>query len=106
MAAPITFLESVVSIGAGIALMDTLRAMETKELTKKVMDSMITPDEKAVIEELSLGGGALTQSEIVRRTALSKVKVHRILRRLEQLGIISKYPYGVTNKIVLEESQP
>jgi uncharacterized membrane protein len=34
---------------------------------------------------------------------LSKVKVHRIVKRLESLQIIKKYPYGLTNKIRLEK---
>lgn len=48
--------------------------------------------------------GELTQSDLVRKTKLSKVKVHRIVKRLESLGIVSKYPYGITNKIKLEKS--
>jgi len=62
------------------------------------------PDEKIVIKELGRNNGELTQSDLVRKTKLSKVKIHRIVRRLETLEIISKYPYGVTNKIKLEKS--
>jgi len=65
---------------------------------------MILPDEKIVIKELERSNGEMTQSDLVRRTKLSKVKVHRIIKRLESLGIISKYPYGITNKIKLEKS--
>ncbi|MBI3035785.1 MarR family transcriptional regulator [Candidatus Woesearchaeota archaeon] len=61
------------------------------------------PDEKIAIGELEKNNGALTQSELVRNTGLSKVKVHRIVKRLESLGIVKKYPYGVTNKIKLEK---
>jgi len=95
---------SVVSILAGLSLMNLLRAKETKELKKEVIESMILPDEKIVIKELERSNGEMTQSDLVRRTKLSKVKVHRIIKRLESLGIISKYPYGITNKIKLEKS--
>jgi uncharacterized membrane protein len=37
----------------------------------------------------------------VKRTKLSKVKVHRVLKRLESMGIVNKYSYGITNKIRL-----
>ena len=100
----ISFLGSVISIFAGLSLLDLLRKKERKEVTKDVVNSMIMPDEKIVIKELEKNNGELTQSELVRRTKLSKVKVHRIVKRLESLGIVSKYPYGVTNKIKLEKS--
>ena len=95
---------SVISLLAGISLMNLLRAKETKEVKKDVIESMILPDEKIVIKELERNNGELTQSNLVRKTRLSKVKVHRIVKRLESLGIVSKYPYGVTNKIKLEKS--
>ena len=95
---------SLISILAGISLMNLLRAKETKELKKDVIESMIMPDEKIIIKELERNNGEMTQSDLVRRTNLSKVKVHRIVKRLESLGIVSKYPYGITNKIKLEKS--
>ncbi|MBW2984836.1 MarR family transcriptional regulator [Candidatus Woesearchaeota archaeon] len=93
----------VISSLAGFTIMDLLRKKEKKELTKSVMDTMLTPEEKNVIKVLEEYDGELTQSEIVRRTKLSKVKVHRIVKRLESLNVVSKYPYGVTNKIKLEQ---
>lgn len=83
--------------------MNLLRAKETKELKKDVIDSMILPDEKLMIKELEKNNGELTQSELVKKIGLSKVKVHRIIKRLESLGIIRKRHYGVTNKIKLEK---
>jgi len=64
---------------------------------------MLTPEEKVVIKLLKENDGELTQSELVTRTKLSKVKVHRVIKRLESLNVVSKYPYGVTNKIKLEK---
>ena len=46
------------------------------------MDTIILPDEKTVIEVLERNGGELAQSELVKITKLSKVKVHRIVKRL------------------------
>ena len=81
-----------------------LRRREKKEAKREVIDTMVMPDEKAVIKELETHNGELTQTEIVRFTKLSKVKIHRVVKRLESLGIIKKYPYGMTNKIKLEKS--
>jgi len=99
----ISLLGSVISILAGLSLMDLLKKKEKKELTKSVIDTMTTPEEKFVIKELEEADGELTQSELVKKTKLSKVKVHRVVKRLEQLKIVSKYPYGITNKIKLEK---
>lgn len=100
----LSFLGSAISILAGLSLMDLLRKKERKELTKSVIDTMTTPEEKIVIKELEKNNGELTQSDLVKKTGLSKVKVHRIVKRLESLEIVKKYPYGVTNKIKLEKS--
>lgn len=94
---------SLISVLAGISLMNLLRAKESKELKREMIDSMVMPDEKIVIKELEKNNGYLTQSELVASTGLTKVKIHRIIKRLESLGIVSKYPYGVTNKIKLEK---
>lgn len=97
------FLGSLVSIFAGVSLIRLIRKREKKEIKKEIIDTMIMPDEKTVINELENSNGELTQSELVRKSKLSKVKVHRIIKRLESLGIVKKYPFGVTNKIKLEK---
>ena len=99
----ISFLGSTISILAGLSLMSLLKKKERKELAKSVIDLMTTPEEKLVIKELEENNNESTQSELVKRTKLSKVKVHRIIKRLESLKVVSKYPYGVTNKIKLEK---
>lgn len=98
-----SFFGSLVSILAGISLLNLLRKKETKEIKKDIIEAMILPDEKFVIHELEKSNGEITQSELVKRTKLSKVKVHRIIKRLESLEIVKKYPYGLTNKIKLEK---
>lgn len=93
----------IVSILAGISILDLVRKKEKRELTKNIIESMTTPEEKKVISALEDAGGELTQAQIVDKVRLTKVKAHRIIKRLEQMKIITKYPYGVTNKIVLEK---
>jgi uncharacterized membrane protein len=93
----------IVSILAGISILDLVRKKEKRELTKSIIESMTTPEEKKVISALEDAGGELTQAQIVDNVRLTKVKAHRIIKHLEQMKIITKYPYGVTNKIVLEK---
>ena len=97
------FFSSIVSILGGISLISLLRAREATEIKKEIIDTMVTPGEKVVIKQLEQNNGELAQSDIVRKTGLTKVKVHRIIKRLESLGIVKKYPYGLTNKIRLEK---
>jgi hypothetical protein len=97
----ISLIGSVVSILAGISLFLMLRKTERKSITKSMIDTLTTPEEKLAIEELQSKGGEMTQSELVKLTGLSKVKVHRVVKRLEELGVIRKYPYGMTNKLRL-----
>jgi hypothetical protein len=95
---------SFVSITAGLSLLNLIRKKERKELTRGVIDTVTTPEEKLVISTLNRNGGELTQSELVKRTGLSKVRVHRIVKKLESLKVVDKYSYGLTNKIKLNES--
>ena len=81
--------------------MDLLKKKEAKELAKNIVDSMILPNEKLIIAELENHGGELTQSELVKNTGLSKVNIHRIVKRLESLNMVNKLSYGMTNKIKL-----
>ena len=73
-------------------------------LIVSIKDSMTTKDEKLVMRTLEENGSELTQTELVKRTKLSKVKVHRVIKRLESIGIVNKYSYGMTNKIRLKDS--
>jgi uncharacterized membrane protein len=93
----------IISLLAGFSLIDLLKKKEKKELTKEVIDTMLTPEEKKIILLLEENNDELTQSELVARTKLSKVKISRVIKRLESLKVIGKFPYGMTNKIKLEK---
>jgi uncharacterized membrane protein len=60
-------------------------------------------EEKDIISALIKNKGEITQSDIVKHTGLSRVKVSRGLKKLEQKKIISKIPNGMTNKVELKE---
>ena len=93
----------VISLLAGFTLIDMLKRKEKKELTKKMIDIMLMPEERKVVELLEENNEEMTQSELVAKTKLSKVKISRVIKRLESLKVISKFPYGMTNKIKLEK---
>lgn len=76
-----------------------------KEIHKdnKLMLSLLEPDERKIIETLIDNEGKSSQSDIVKKTGISRVKVSRILKKLEQKGIIKKIQNGMTNTVEFEK---
>ena len=98
-----SFLGMIISSFAGFTIMSLLKKKEKKEIKSSVMNAMLMPEEKLVIKILERHDGELTQSELVKQSKLTKLKISRVIKRLESLKVVSKYPYGVTNKIKLEK---
>lgn len=96
--------DGIFSITGGISLWHLTREKELTTVKENISSLLLTPEEKIIIEELKKAGGKLNQNQLVKNTGLSKVKVHRALVRLEVRKVVKKYPYGLTNKIVLEKT--
>jgi len=92
----------LLSITSGIALWQLTRIKELKEFKAKLTSTLLTDEEKHVLKELENNDGELTQKELTDRTGFSRVKVHRIVEKLEAKKLVKKYEYGQTNKIVIE----
>lgn len=93
----------IVSLLAGISILAMLREKEHKDIKRKMAGELLLPDEKKLIEALKKAGSEMTQSKLAMETGLSKVQVHRAVKRLESKGVIEKHRYGLTNKIVLKK---
>ncbi|MFH1445000.1 MAG: winged helix-turn-helix transcriptional regulator [Nanoarchaeota archaeon] len=94
---------AVVTFLAGSALMHHEHKPKAKTENKEIPYSMLLPDEKEIIDILKQNDNVMTQSELVNASGLSKVKIHRMIKKLETKKIISKYAYGMTNKVRLEK---
>ena len=88
----------------GISIWQLMREKELKSVKESITSLLLTPEEKSIVEELKRANGKLNQNQLVKKTGFSKVKVHRAIVRLEMRKIVKKYPYGLTNKIVLEKT--
>jgi len=99
----VLLLVAIVSILGGISIYNLVREKEIKSTKDDLTSILLSPEEKAVISEIKKMSGDITQSQLVKKTGLSKVKIHRVLIRLESKRIVKKYQYGLTNKIVLEK---
>lgn len=94
----------IISTMGGISVWQLTREKELKSAKEDITNLLLTPEEKAIIGELKKADGKLNQNQLVKKTGFSKVKVHRALARLEMRKIVKKYPYGLTNKVVLEKT--
>lgn len=79
-----------------------LKRDKSKEM---LITNLLKDDEKKVYQEILNSNNEILQNELVRKTNLSKVKITRIVRRLELKGLIIKERYGLTNKIKLKTLQ-
>jgi len=93
----------IIALLAGLSLWNLLRKKERKKIIASVSDSLLLPDEQEIFKLLRLEKSGLTQSKLVIESGLSKVKVHRIIKKFESKGLIEKHKYGATNKLFLKE---
>jgi len=79
--------------------------VEVKELKEEnfseVMKKM-DEDEKAVFKKVIESKGTIFQSELVEKTSFTKVKVSRILDKLEGMGILERKRRGMTNVVIIK----
>lgn len=81
------------------------RQLEPKKITKENYQkvfSKLNGDEKLVLEKVIEAEGTLFQSELAEKTKFSKVKVTRILDKLEGKGLIERKRRGMTNVVILK----
>jgi len=73
----------------------------TKENYRRIMDGLES-GEKAVLGKIIEAKGTLFQSELVDATGLGKVKVTRVLDKLEGKGLVERKRRGMTNVVILK----
>ncbi|MDN5327615.1 MAG: hypothetical protein PWP03_253 [Candidatus Woesearchaeota archaeon] len=99
---------SVVFVLAGIGVFMIISGKKYhEELTEKEKKlerilGNLKEDEKRICELIKESGGAIFQSELVEKTNFSKVKVSRILDKLEGRGIIERRRRGMTNLVLIK----
>jgi uncharacterized membrane protein len=74
----------------------------TKDNYKKVMSEM-ADDEKLVLEKIIEAQGTIFQSDLVEKSGFTKVKVTRILDKLEGKAVIERKRRGMTNVVILKQ---
>ena len=69
---------------------------------RKADTSKMDPVERQIHDLLVANNGSVLQAEIVRATGLTKVKVTRILDRLETMNVLERRRRGMSNIVILK----
>lgn len=97
----IFFGEDRVEVIKKIRIRTEKRAEEEKKDYSNITKTM-TSDEKKIFNLVLESKGAIFQSEINEKSMFDKVKVTRILDRLEGQGLIERRRRGMTNVVILK----
>lgn len=81
--------------------MTFLSPKEEKKESKVIDISKLDEDEKKIYEIIRGRQGSAYQSDLIKETQFTKVKITRILDKLEHKGILERKRRGMTNIIVL-----
>ena len=77
----------------------------TQDLGRSIATIMktLSPEEQKVMEVLMMHDGKYLQKYIVKESGLTRLKVHRILARFAERGIVTIREYANTNEVALSE---
>lgn len=73
----------------------------TKEHYQKILNEL-NDDERLVFEKIIEFEGTIFQSDLVDETKFTKVKITRILDKLEGKGLVERKRRGMTNIVILK----
>jgi len=68
---------------------------------EQILEVFLNSDEKKVMELIKHDPDGSLQSDLVIKTGYSKVKMHRILKSLENKGLIKRGRFGITNRVLI-----
>jgi uncharacterized membrane protein len=78
------------------------KKVHVEKKSKPIDYSKLDKDEKIIVKIIEGAEGTIFQSDLVEKTEFSKVKVSRILDRLEGRQLIERKRRGMTNVVVLK----
>jgi len=74
-----------------------------KKSKEHMLDMVLSDDEKKILDIVRSNPKGILQSDLVIKTGYSKVKVHRVLKKLEVNDLIRRGRSGITNKVFINE---
>jgi len=85
-----------------IKIITKTKKIHVTEKRKPIDYSKLAKDEKVVMKVIEQADGTIFQSDLVEKSEFSKVKVSRILDKLEGRGLLERKRRGMTNVVVLK----
>ncbi|MGC8586055.1 MAG: helix-turn-helix transcriptional regulator [Candidatus Micrarchaeia archaeon] len=81
------------------------KRIKSKEVESKsrIIGMALNQDEQKILKMIEGAPDGILQSDIVIRSGYSKVKVHRILKKLESSDLIRRGRFGITNKVFINK---
>ncbi|VVB61400.1 Uncharacterised protein [uncultured archaeon] len=95
---------SMGGLGLNLAVKSEATEKMRKEIAKKAGETItgLQGDEKKAYEAIVASDGVIFQSELVDKMGYSKVKVGRILDKLEGQDLIERRRRGLTNMVLIK----
>lgn len=69
----------------------------------KILD-ILDEEDKTILKRIIENNGEINQSYLTKSLNLDKVKVSRIISKMEEKNILKKEKNGMTNKLILEDN--
>ncbi|MBT3731269.1 hypothetical protein HOD29_01460 [archaeon] len=98
MFAPLLYGIALIALATGGAVALLFQWKVDRIQLEKVIS--ILPDDEKKVLKIIIDKKSISQTELKYLSELSKVKVSRVVSKLEQRNIIEKKPYGNTNLII------
>ncbi len=89
--------------GALLGVLGILGLHRFRKYKEKVPYTLLTADEEKVVKAILDSGGEMTQDLLPEKTDFSRPKISRIIADLVGRDIISKEPYGRTQKLKIKK---
>ena len=92
----------IFGVGVYMAFFQKALTKELKKEFKEIDISKLDDEEKKIYEIIKNSKGSAYQTDLIKETGFSKVKITRILDRLESKDVLERKRRGMTNIIVLK----
>ncbi|MFQ5815191.1 MAG: cell wall-binding repeat-containing protein [Candidatus Hydrothermarchaeaceae archaeon] len=90
-------------VGIAMGVVSVLLAGRILKRKERVPITVLTEDERRIISAINEQGGELTQDQLPELTSFSRPKISRVISELVERGVLSKEPYGRTQKIAIKK---
>ena len=91
-----------VIVASVLAALLSFKVCKKASVSVEVVEYLLPPDERKIVSILVEHGGEMKQAELVAFSGINKVKVHRILKKMEERGLIELVPVGKYNIVRLD----